>query len=422
VVSAAAIKAEGLSKEYRLGAARAPYGSIRETLSDLARLPLRAFARSGASEAPARTVWALRDVSFEIAPGDAVGIIGRNGAGKSTLLKVLSRITEPTRGRVEIRGRVVSLLEVGTGFHGELTGRENVFLNGAILGMTRRETRARFDEIVGFAEMEKFIDTPVKHYSSGMHMRLAFSVAAHLRSDILLVDEVLAVGDIAFQRKCLSVMGEVARSGRTLLFVSHNMALVGRTCSRAILLSEGAVAARGDIQAVVNQYLAAHESQEGERRFPPDDGKAVHIASVRLTTEGREPASTFDLGGPIAVALDYEVREVVPSGLVGVRIATLEGVPVFTSCHLDTVDRSGPPLALQPGRFVGRVVIPARLLAPGSYTLTVAVIDEQMRVIDIHEDTLIFEVVDMGGGRWRERDTRRGVINLDLPWEIERAP
>jgi lipopolysaccharide transport system ATP-binding protein len=275
---------------------------------------------------------------------------------------------------------------------------------------------------VSFAEMERFIDTPVKHYSSGMHMRLAFSVAAHLRSDILLVDEVLAVGDIAFQRKCLSVMGEVARSGRTLLFVSHNMALVGRTCNTAILLSEGTLAAKGDLQAVVNQYLAAHETQDGERRFPPDDTKAVHLSTVRLTNGDEESAAAFDLGRPIQVVLHYEVREVVPSGLVGVRIATLEGVPIFTSCHLDTVERSGPPLALRPGRFAARVVIPARLLAPGSYTLTVAVIDEQMRVIDIHEDTMIFEVVDMGGGQWRERDTRRGVINLDLPWEIEPAP
>ena len=422
-MSAAAIKAEGLSKEYRLGAARAPYGSIRETLSEMARLPLRAFARSRAPQAPARTVWALRDVSFEIAPGDAVGIIGRNGAGKSTLLKVLSRITEPTRGRAEIRGRVGSLLEVGTGFHGELTGRENIFLNGAILGMTRREIAAqvRRDRRV----RRRWRSSSTRRSSatrSGMYVRLAFAVAAHLEADILLVDEVLAVGDIAFQRKCLARMGEVARSGRTVLFVSHNMALVGRTCSRAILLSEGTVAAQGDIQAVVNQYLAAHETQEGERRFPPDDAKAVHIERVRLTTEGQEPASTFDLGGPIEVAVDYEVREVVPSGLLGVRIGTLEGVPIFTTCHLDTVDRSGPPLALQPGRFVGRVVIPARLLAPGSYTLTLGVIDEQMRVIDIHEDTMIFEVVDMGRGQWREKDTRRGVINLDLPWEIERAP
>lgn len=418
-MSVVAIKARSLWKQYRLGASRAPYGTLREALSSAARLPLRILTRARPPEAAAGVIWALRDVSFEIAAGDSVGIIGRNGAGKSTLLKVLSRITEPSRGRVEIRGRVVSLLEVGTGFHGELTGRENVFLNGAILGMTRRDTQARFDEIVSFAEVERFIDTPVKHYSSGMHMRLAFSVAAHLRSDILLVDEVLAVGDLAFQRKCLSAMSEVAQSGRTLLFVSHNMALVGRTCSKAILLSEGSVAGEGAIQVVVNQYLAAHETQDGERRFAPDDAKAVVFSRVRLTNRDGASASTFDLSGPIQAVLHYEVREVVPHGLVGVRIATLEGVPIFTSCHLDTVDRSGPRPELRPGRFVARVVIPARLLASGSYTVTVAVIDEQMRVIDIHEDTMIFEVTDMGGGRWRERDTRRGVINLDLPWEIE---
>jgi lipopolysaccharide transport system ATP-binding protein len=368
----------------------------------------------------ARTIWALRDIAFEIAEGETVGVIGRNGAGKSTLLKILSRITEPTRGRVELKGRVVSLLEVGTGFHGELTGRENVFLNGAIMGMSRRDTQARFDQIVGFAEVEQFIDTPVKHYSSGMQMRLAFAVAAHLRSDVLLLDEVLAVGDLAFQRKCMATMSEVARSGRTLMFVSHNMALVGSTCSKAILLSEGTIAGKGDIQGIINQYLAAHETHDGQRRFPPDDTKAVHFSRISLIDADGSPSSNFDMNGPIEVRLEYEVREVVPYGLFGVRVSTIDGVAIFTSCHLDTAERSESELV--PGRFVARMVIPPRLLGSGSYTLTINVVDTQMHVIEHFDDIMVFEVTDMGTGRWRARDYRRGVVNVDLPWQIEPAP
>jgi len=247
------IRVHKLSKQYRLGSASLPYSTIRESLMHFARSPLRALHRNG--EAP--TVWALKDIELEIERGDVVGIIGRNGAGKSTLLKILSRITEPTTGRVELYGRVASLLEVGTGFHPELTGRENIFLNGSLLGMTHKEIGAKFDEIVAFAEVEKFIDTPVKRYSSGMYVRLAFAVAAHLEPEILIVDEVLAVGDAAFQKKCLGRMQDVAREGRTVLFVSHNMAAVSALCARAMVLWQGEVQHQlGPVQTAVQNYLS----------------------------------------------------------------------------------------------------------------------------------------------------------------------
>jgi lipopolysaccharide transport system ATP-binding protein len=243
---------QGLSKLYHLGAANASYSTFREAVMEAARKPLRYLRRSE----PPPVLWALKDVSFEVMPGEVVGIIGRNGAGKSTLLKVLSRITEPTEGHVELYGRVASLLEVGTGFHAELTGRENIFLNGSILGMGRKEIESKFDEIVAFAEVDKFIDTPVKRYSSGMYVRLAFAVAAHLEPEILIVDEVLAVGDAAFQKKCLGRMRDVASTGRTVLFVSHNMAAVSSLCTKAMVLWEGKVEfPLGDVEEAVQKYL-----------------------------------------------------------------------------------------------------------------------------------------------------------------------
>src|SRR5688572_26889581 len=238
------IKAQGVGKKYRIGTREAAYSTLRETLVGAARSSLRAFRGNGISAE--QTIWALRDVSFEINPGEVVGIIGRNGAGKSTLLKLLSRVTEPTVGKIELYGRLGSLLEVGTGFHPELTGRENIYLNGAILGMKRAEIKRKFDDIVAFAEVEKFIDTPVKHYSSGMYLRLAFAVAAQLEPEILLVDEVLAVGDATFQKKCLGKMGEVAKQGRTVLFVSHDMTAINQLCPRAMMLMDGRVAEVGE--------------------------------------------------------------------------------------------------------------------------------------------------------------------------------
>jgi lipopolysaccharide transport system ATP-binding protein len=292
---------ENLGKRYSLRhEAKAPYQTLRGALASQAR---RAFAwRAPRMAGPTQEdFWALRDVSFEIQRGDVVGIIGRNGAGKSTLLKILSRITEPTTGRIRLRGRVASLLEVGTGFHPELTGRENIFLNGAILGMSKGEIRAKFDEIVAFAEVEKFLDTPVKHYSSGMYVRLAFAVAAHLEPEILIVDEVLAVGDVAFQKKCMGKMQDVAeRSGRTVLFVSHNMGAVGTLCNKAILLKAGTVETAGSVNAVIETFMASLNSDRN-----------IDIPSIRLPGQGERirfvhigmagDAETIDYGSPICV-------------------------------------------------------------------------------------------------------------------------
>jgi lipopolysaccharide transport system ATP-binding protein len=256
------IRVEGLSKLYQLGARQQGYKTFRDRLSDMSAVPYRALksAFRGSENTPKKednTIWAMRDISFEVRRGEIVGVIGRNGAGKSTLLKVLSRITEPTEGYAEIRGRVGSMLEVGTGFHPELTGRENIFLNGAILGMRRKEIENKFDEIVAFSEVEKFIDTPVKHYSSGMYLRLAFAVAAHLEPEILLVDEVLAVGDVAFQKKCLGKMGDVAKHGRTVLFVSHNMSAVRTLCNAGLVMNNGQIAQRGDVGESIRTYYEA---------------------------------------------------------------------------------------------------------------------------------------------------------------------
>lgn len=253
-MSAYSIKVSGLGKKYAIGASHGRYESLRDSLTQAVQASFRRLG-GRAARSESRNIWALRDVSFEITPGDVVGIIGRNGAGKSTLLKLLSRITEPTEGEIRLRGRVGSLLEVGTGFHPELTGRENIFLNGAILGMSRREIARKFDEIVSFAELEEFIDTPAKHLSSGMYMRLAFAVAAHLEPEILLVDEVLAVGDAEFQKKCLGKMGEVAGQGRTVLFVSHNMAAIQHLCSHCVVLKQGQIDFSGDSQAAIDFYL-----------------------------------------------------------------------------------------------------------------------------------------------------------------------
>src|SRR5438067_1582168 len=253
------ITVDNLGKEYRLGTQDSAYATIRETLA----VRSRSLWKGARSEK--KKIWALRGVSFEVKQGEVLGIIGRNGAGKSTLLKILSRITEPTTGRVELHGRVGSLLEVGTGFHPELTGRENIYLNGSILGMRHHEIDRRFDEIVAFAEIEKFVDTPVKRYSSGMYLRLAFAVAAHLEPEILLVDEVLAVGDVQFQKRCLGKMEQVASEGRTVLFVSHNMPAIQRLCSRALLLSAGGIEAQGEVQATVQAYLTMGLERLGER-------------------------------------------------------------------------------------------------------------------------------------------------------------
>jgi lipopolysaccharide transport system ATP-binding protein len=371
------IRAEGLSKQYRIGGPRERYLTLRDSLASLGTAPLRLAQRAlGKGKAQAKsdrrhTIWALRDVSFEIAPGDTVGFIGRNGAGKTTLLKLLSRITRPTQGYADIYGRVGSLLEVGTGFHAELTGRENIYLNGAILGLKKAEIDRKFDEIVAFADTEKFLDTPVKRYSSGMTVRLAFAVAAHLEPEILLVDEVLAVGDVAFQRKCLGKMGEVASEGRTVLFVSHNMAVVQALCRRGIVLEGGELVVDGPIETAVDAYLRGLESTAsvpvGERT---DRGSGWHestIRAIRIAGAGGAGAQ-LATGRPARFA--FELSKVLPGLTCTFTIYDHLGHPVSTlsSGHQGPDDEQCNAPADEP---LIECTIDELTLVPGRYRIDV---------------------------------------------------
>jgi len=358
-----AIRTEGLGKEYRLGAGPARYKTLRDSLVGMVR---RARRPVGGGE----PFWALKDVSFEIRHGDVVGIVGRNGSGKSTLLKILSRVTEPTAGAVEVRGRVGTLLEVGTGFHPELTGRENIFLNGAILGMRRAEIARKFGEIVAFAEVEKFLDTPVKHYSSGMYVRLAFAVAAHLESEVLFVDEVLAVGDVQFQRRCLGRMSELARAGRTVLFVSHNIGVVRSLCTRGLWLSSGQLVEYGPVGEVTNRYLQSILANKDQTVDLTRATRWVAHPRCRITKLEVNDGHPVQHGDPVRVAVSFEAVENVFGVAVGVGFATVDGVRIMTT---DT-DLDGTRHDFPKGtRGVVRLTIDPILLQPGVYMLDLGV-------------------------------------------------
>ena len=396
------IRVQNLSKRYRLGRA-SPYHTVRESIVRSLAAPARTaraiFTRKSgerAAHGDEGELWALRDVSFDVMPGEVIGLIGRNGAGKSTLLKLLSRITEPTAGRAEIYGRVGSLLEVGTGFHQELTGRENIYLSGAILGMRRAEIQRKFDEIVAFAEVEKFVDTPVKHYSSGMHVRLGFSVAAHLEPEILLVDEVLAVGDAAFQRKCLGKMGDVARAGRTIIFVSHNMASIESLCSSCLLIRSGRLESRGEPAQIVMRYMAAELRGQGGVRSLVDHrgrrGDSTPVAtSVRLKSKQRDTIDVLRMGDPLEVEVDFRApRPIRP--VLGLTVKTAAGTPLFTVSNRLTNDGID-------GDRIERGTITCRIdslpLMPGTYELDLYIGDfgDPSRDLDVIRDAISFEVV-----------------------------
>ena len=388
-----AIRVAGIGKQYHLGAPRAGYSTLRDKLQELASSSLRALVRRGRKQESRPSFWALQDVSFEVNQGDVVGIIGRNGAGKSTLLKILSRITEPTTGEADIRGRVGSLLEVGTGFHPELTGRENVFLNGAILGMTRTEIKRRFDEIVAFAEVEKFIDTPVKHYSSGMYMRLAFAVAAHLEPEILIVDEVLAVGDAEFQAKCLGKMGQAAKSGRTVLFVSHNMQAVSSLCRRAILLARGNVALDGAAQDTVAHYLRDH-SGDGLTEWSGEAGDD-DVTLLRTSVASGDEDNVFRTDVPFQVDISLRLKRPILGLICAVELFNRHGTRLAYS-NFD--DRSPPPAATMPaGDYHWTVTIPADTLAAGTYDIRFDVgVHNQKRIIE-EQGALQVQVDNLAG-------------------------
>jgi lipopolysaccharide transport system ATP-binding protein len=367
---------------------------MREALMDAAASPVRRLRSFGQSSHRGQdAIWALRDVGFEVMPGEVVGVIGSNGAGKSTLLKILSEITYPTEGRVRLRGRVASLLEVGTGFHPELTGRENIFLNGAILGMTRREILDKFGEIVAFAGVETFIDTPVKRYSSGMQVRLAFAVAAHLEPEILLVDEVLAVGDAAFQKKCVGRMGDVARSGRTILFVSHNMAAVEALCSRAVLLREGRLVTAGPTREVVEHYLRSVATASGEVSLTDHPGRRRNtvpmVTSAVLSSGGRAGVSSVRMGCPLDVAVTFQCGAQQLRPVLGLVIRSLVGAPVFTVDNRFIPGYRFPDPVAEGTITCSFEKLP---LMPGTYMVDIYFGDET-RSRDVILDAVSFDVV-----------------------------
>lgn len=404
------IRVQGLGKHYHIGGPAAAYSTLRETIMELARKPVRSLRGNGNTSA----IWALKDLDFEVAPGEIVGIIGRNGAGKSTLLKILSRITEPTIGRVELFGRVASLLEVGTGFHPELTGRENIFLNGSILGMSRKEIESKFDEIVEFSEVEKFLDTPVKRYSSGMYVRLAFAVAAHLQPEILIVDEVLAVGDYAFQQKCLSKMQDVSTGGRTVLFVSHNMGAISRLTQRCIVLEQGRIVASGPTAAAIQLYMTSGLIQRAEFTQDRSVDKAMSLLRIALVDEHGEVRSEVPYNDRLRFVLDYEINQAVSGSSVGIGLFTVDGTCAMVSGDFD----SHPELlgTREPGRYQATVEIPPCWLNTGRYTVTVSIANAMSGVVYDHLETLVLEVVDTGTPGSRHGVSRKGVLQPILDW------
>jgi lipopolysaccharide transport system ATP-binding protein len=426
-MSNVAVNVENLWKQYRIGQTER-YKTLRDSITDALHAPFRGLANltrgkhnSTSFQEDKSKIWALKDVSFSVECGEAIGIIGRNGAGKSTLLKIISRITEPTRGMIDIYGRVGSLLEVGTGFHPELTGRENIYLNGAILGMRKAETEAKFDEIVAFSEIEKFLDTPVKYYSSGMYMRLAFSVAAHLEPEILLVDEVLAVGDAAFQKKCLGKMGDVTHQGRTVLFVSHNMQAIRQLCQRAILLEAGSIVADGGALEVTEQYLqtvphadSSTDIAEMIAQLPPDP--SMRFRNISIEQDGLTTNQVVT-GKPVQIIIEYDVFETTPGLRVYFVLTDAEDTNLFRSFAHSEEDELP---TMKPGRYISRATLPADFLAPISYHIIISATVHNVR--RCFPEDLIIDLTVQEAGRIKNAYAN-GPIPFKLapliPWATE---
>jgi len=412
-----AIHVQRLSKQYTIATARRRHDTLRDEVTEALKSLFRPNGRSRAQE----TFWALREVSFDVSQGDVVGIIGRNGAGKSTLLKLLSRITEPTCGLAEIYGRVGSLLEVGTGFDRELTGRENIYLSGAILGMKKTEIDRKFDQIVAFAEVEQFIDTPVKRYSSGMFLRLAFAVAAHLESEILLLDEVLAVGDASFQKRCLGKMEEDAGKGRTVLFVSHNMAAISRFCTWCVWLDQGIIRECGDSQAVVGKYLASGVQDAGEATFQDDEtapgSEYVRLLAVRVRGREGKITSSPDAREPFSIEVEYRTLRNTTGLRVGLSLVGADGSVVLSTGDLDVIPDD---LQRAPGVYISRCELPGDLLNYGRYFVSVG---SDFPMIQGHfyvDRALALRLEHLGGVGGHIADARAGMLRMRFPWEVQR--
>ena len=425
-----AISVNNLSKQYKIGAAQQKfqYGMFRDVLMDTLMTPVRVYrairGQGMRGTMGTSTIWALDDVSFDLEDGKVLGIVGRNGAGKSTLLKILSRVTEPTKGTVTVRGRVGSLLEVGTGFHPELTGRENIYMNGAILGMKRAEIDSKFDEIVDFSEVSQFIDTPVKRYSSGMYLRLAFAVAAHLEPEILVVDEVLAVGDADFQRKCLGKMGDVAQQGRTVLFVSHNMSAILRLTQEAIVLKKGQLIKRAPTHEAVDFYLSSGMAESGQRIWGADEVPAAsepfRPVAVRIKDRSGNIVDTIRSTEPLTVEWEYKLHAPVTGLRVGMYLSTMRGEYVFTAFDTDDAKQFEQFGARQAGRYISRCEIPADFFNEGRYSLGVNASSFGVKRYFMDENALSFNVDISGapGTQWPE--VRQGSIRPRFNWKIEK--
>jgi lipopolysaccharide transport system ATP-binding protein len=422
-----AIRIENLGKLYHIGE-RQGYKTLREAITNIFTAPLRKFKEAAKSKDEALNyIWALKNISFEINKGEVVGIIGGNGAGKTTLLKILSRITPPTEGYAEVCGRVGSLLEVGTGFHPELTGRDNIYLNGAILGMEKQELNRKFDEIVAFAELEKFIDTPVKHYSSGMYVRLAFAVAAHLEPEILLIDEVLAVGDAAFQKKCLGKMGDVAREGRTVVLISHNMPSIINLCQRALLLTAGRLEKEGHPNDVVQHYLDTVRSASGQIVWP-EAAKApgndiVRLQAVRILQEGIDgPAADIDISKEVVIEISYWNLKDGALLYTAIWLRDQIGTVVFSTANTTSVSLTDDPWYGRPqpkGLFQATCRIPGNFLNEGLYSVT-AIVGRGAADTQILQDYAIsFHVHDTGQMRKEYFGGWIGIVRPRLAWETK---
>lgn len=410
-MTSTAIRAEGLSKQYSIGERAGYLPSFRETLVEV--LKSRLSGPRSVTRKERERIWALHDVSFEVNEGEVLGLVGRNGAGKSTLLKILARVTRPTKGRAELHGRIGSLLEVGTGFHPDLTGRENTFLNGAILGMAKQEISRKFDEIVAFAEIAKFIDTPVRHYSSGMYMRLAFAVAAHLEPEILLVDEVLSVGDAMFQKKCLGKMGQVSREGRTIIFVSHNMAAVRALCSRALLIEAGGIAAAGSAVEVVDEYLLGTSASESCLEWP-DPASApgndnVRVSFIRILPPEGKATINVDTGATIEIGFENFLDGINLDCTV--YVTSSEGILLFESGQIISSNEDS-----RRGSYCLTGTIPPNLLNAGRYTLDVLFGKDQRYVLYRVDNVACFLVENTSTGRGANMEIAPGVVRPLVNW------
>jgi lipopolysaccharide transport system ATP-binding protein len=413
-----AIRVRGLSKSYTIAQGGEKQSTLAETVISRLKKPLQRPATE--------TFWALNDLNFDIRKGDVVGIIGRNGAGKSTLLKILSRITEPTGGEVDLFGRVGSLLEVGTGFHPELTGRENVYLNGAILGMTKAEIRKAFDAIIDFAGVAKFLDTPVKRYSSGMYVRLAFAVAAHLQSEILIVDEVLAVGDSEFQSKCLGKMKEVSSCGRTVLFVSHNMAAISALCGTAIMLEKGTIYSIGPVNEVANDYISIRSRIRGEIAWPDQKtapgNDRVRLKSVRILSAAGDGCGDIAVDQAIKIEITFFNRCNGARLAASIHIVTSSGVEVLASANFPSATLGRDPMSGRPfdeGVYVSVCSLPANFLNTGIYNINVAIIENNSELLLFAQEVVQFEMHESGSMRAEWSQGWIGVVRPRLEWQTE---